>query len=174
MADDIRVFRPSWSAIFAGTFVFLAIEATFGVLGTAIFATAMNPRAAHPVTGMSVGIGIWLVVLTIISLYCAGRAASHLSGVQNRLDGMYHGLVTFGLSIFASVLTAAIIIGSSPSMAPNVNVVSVATLGDIITTAGYWLFVALLLGGIAAAWGGSAGLRKEPVAVAPERVRSIA
>ncbi len=50
--------RTSWSSIFAGTFVFLAIELTFGVLGMAVFASAANPAAAHPVTGMSTGIGI--------------------------------------------------------------------------------------------------------------------
>src|SRR6185437_1909013 len=85
--------RMSWPAIFAGTFVFLAIEVTFGVLGTAVFASAANPASAHPVSGMSAGIGIWLVILSIIALYFGGRAASALSGTTSSHVGMYHGLV---------------------------------------------------------------------------------
>ena len=68
--------RMSWPAIFAGTFVFLAIEVTFGVLGTAVFASAANPASTHPVTGMSAGIGIWLVIFLSLRFTLAdGRQA---------------------------------------------------------------------------------------------------
>jgi hypothetical protein len=148
--------RMSWPAIFAGTFVFLAIEVTFGVLGTAVFASAANPASAHPVTGMSAGIGIWLVILSIIALYFGGRAASALSGTTSSHVGMYHGLVTFGVSVFTSVLVLAMVLGSTTA-APVARVANAgaATVGSVVSTAGYWLFVALLLGMIAAAKGGS-------------------
>jgi hypothetical protein len=154
----------SWSAIFAGTFVFLAVEATFGLLGLAIFANASNPAAAHPVTGMSAGIGIWTVILTIIALYCGGRAAGHLSGVTDKLNGMYHGLVTFGLSIFATVLITAMILGTNPGTVSSAVNAAPSTIGDVLTTAGYWLFVALLLGGLSAILGGSNAATAAPSA----------
>jgi hypothetical protein len=138
--------------------VFLAIEVTFGVLGMAIFASAANPASAHPVTGMSAGIGIWLVILSIIALYCAGRAAAALSGAMDSHLGMYHGLTTFGLSIFTSIVVAALALGSTTfAPAAAARGAGVATVADIVSTAGYWLFVALLLGMIAAAMGGSQG-----------------
>jgi hypothetical protein len=148
--------RISWPAIFAGTFVFLAIEVTFGVLGTAVFASAANPASTHPVTGMSAGIGIWLVILSIIALYFGGRAAGALSGTTNSHVAMYHGLATFGVSVFTSILVLAILLGST-TMAPAAHLANAgaATVGSMIATAGYWLFVALLLGMIAAAAGGS-------------------
>jgi hypothetical protein len=155
--------RISWPAIFAGTFVFLAIEVTFGVLGTAIFASAANPASAKPVSGMSAGIGIWLVILSIISLYCAGRAASALSGTANSHVGMYHGLVTFGLSVFTSILVTALMLGSTMATpASSAANASVATVSSVVATAGYWLFIALLLGMIAAAAGGSQAIKKVP------------
>jgi len=171
--------RLSWPAIFAGTFVFLAIEVTFGVLGTAVFASAENPASPHPVTGMSAGIGIWLVILSIIALYFAGRAATSISGVTDRHIGMYHGLVTFGMSVFTSILVTAMMLGST-TLAPASTAAAAgpATVGDVVSTAGYWLFVALLLGMIAAAIGGSHAVRKpailrEETAEAPG-VRKIA
>lgn len=154
--------RISWPAIFAGTFVFLAIEVTFGVLGTAIFASAANPASAKPVSGMSAGIGIWLVILSIISLYCAGRAASALSGTANSHVGMYHGLVTFGLSVFTSILVTALMLGSTMAAPASAANASVATVSSVVATAGYWLFIALLLGMIAAAAGGSQAIKKLP------------
>jgi hypothetical protein len=59
----------SWSAVFGGTFVFLAIEITFGILGMAVFASATAPATGNAVTGgISAGIGIWAVVLSVIAL----------------------------------------------------------------------------------------------------------
>ena len=168
MADgyiDSRIrSRMSWPAIFAGTFVFLAIEVTFGVLGTAIFASAANPASTHPVSGMSAGIGIWLVILSIIALYFGGRAAAALSGTIDSHTGMYHGLVTFGVSVFTSVVVGAMVLGTT-TLAPATraaNAAGPATVSDYVATAGYWLFVALLLGMIAAAMGGSQARKKQP------------
>jgi len=164
--------RLSWPAIFAGTFVFLAIEVTFGVLGTAIFASAANPSSAHPVTGMSAGIGIWLVILSIIALYFAGRAASSLSGSADSHTGMYHGLVTFGMSVFTSILVTAMILGSTTvAQASSAAAAGPATVGDMVATSGYWLFVALLLGMIAAAMGGSQAVHR-PRALREEAVEA--
>jgi hypothetical protein len=147
----------SWSGIFAGTFLFLAIEATFGILGVAIFATATNPSSANPVgPGISTGVGIWMVVLSVISLYFAGKLASRLSGASTRSLGMHAGLVTFGMSIFTTVLMAGMVLGSTVGGVTSIG--SNATrLVDILTTGGYWMFVALILGMIAAGWGGIHG-----------------
>jgi hypothetical protein len=161
--------RISWPAIFAGTFVFLAIEVTFGVLGMAIFASAANPSSAHPVAGMSAGIGIWLVILSIIALYCAGRAAAMLSGSASSHLGMYHGLTTFGLSVFTSIVVGALLLGSTTVAAADTGAAAgPATVASVVATAGYWLFAALVLGMIAAGMGGSHGVSKTMIVQAEE------
>jgi hypothetical protein len=129
----------SWSSVFAGTFVFLAIEITFGMLAWAIFA----PQAS----GLSAGSGIWMIILSIIALYFGAQTAAHFSSADRRLNGMYYGLVTFGLSIFSSILIATMAVGSAATSARSL-------LDGMSANAG-WLFVALILGGIAAAIGGA-------------------
>jgi len=141
-----------WSSVFAGTFLFLAIEATVGLLGAAILPAA--PRAS----ALGAGAGIWMIILSIIALYFGARAASHLSGEARKLDGMYYGLVTFGLSIFACILIGAMIMG---------NTANAGTLLAIVTPNAGWLFVTLILSGIAAGIGGTLGVPeavKMPVA----------
>ena len=66
-----------WGAIWAGMFSFIAIWSVFGMLGEAIFAGSANPNTAQPVSGMSVGMGFWSVILTIIAMYVAGRVTAH-------------------------------------------------------------------------------------------------
>lgn len=167
----VPVSRPfSWSGIFAGTFLFLAIEATFGILGVAVFASATNPTAANPVgPGISTGVGIWMVVLSIIALYFAGKLASRLSGAVTRNLGMYAGLVTFGLSIFTAVVITALMLGSTVQGATGLAYAGPVRVADMLTTGGYWLFVALVLGMISAASGGIHGAWSTRATTAVER-----
>jgi len=150
--------RISWSSLFAGTFVFLAIEATFGVLGAAIFANATNPAARNPVgTGISVGFGIWMVILSIISLYYAGRVAGRMSGAESRNQAMWHGLICYGMCLFTAALLTSLSVFSVASNTANTVNPSEGTVVHAITVGGYWLFAALVLSMIAAAVGGASG-----------------
>jgi hypothetical protein len=76
---------------------------------------------------------------------------------------MYHGLVTFGVSVFTSIVIAALMLGSTTvAPAASARTAGTATVADMVATAGYWLFAALLLGMIAAGIGGSQAVRKLP------------
>ena len=149
----------SWSAIFGGTFVFLAIEATFGILGMAIFASTTTPANGNAVTGgISAGIGIWAVVLSIIALYFGGRAAAVLSRTSIPHIGMYHGFVTFGMAIFSSILITSMVLAGTVSGNTNPGAIGAGRVADVLAVGGYWLFVALILGLIAATAGGRQGV----------------
>lgn len=153
----------SWAGVFAGTFVYLAIESTFGLLGAAIFSSASNPATGVPSSpAASTGFQVWMVILSIIALYFAGKTSSKLlSGSTDRNLGMYHGLVTFGMSIFATVLIIALSsTGGTVVYTGAMNARATAmTLGGYITAGGeWWLFVAFVLAMIAAASGGIHGV----------------
>lgn len=151
----------SWTGIFAGTFLFLAIETTFGVLGAAIFGSATNPVAANPVgPGVSAGLGIWMVILSIIALYCGGKLAGRLTGATTRNMGMYAGLVTFGMSVFSAILITAFTLMGTVGGTTGIAAVSPYRLDSIVTTGGYWLFVALVLAMLSAAMGGIHGAER--------------
>jgi hypothetical protein len=156
----------SWSGIFAGTFVFLAIEVTFGMLGAAIFATATSPNSANPVRpGVSAGFGIWMVVLSIIAMYFGSKAAGRLSNSVARSSGTYIGLVTFGMSVFASILIVAMTVSSATAGAAVQANATARSVVDVVTTGGYWLFVTLLLAMIAAVSGGRHGVKTDSAVV---------
>jgi hypothetical protein len=150
--------RSFWSGVFAGTFVFLAIEATFGMLGAAIFADAASP----------VGFTIWMVILSIIALYFAGRTSAHLSNADTRNTGLYQGLVTFGMSAFATVLSLGIVLSST--VAGTATAAGTLNRWDIVSVAGkggWGIFLALFLGMLAAMIGSTHAIAKPAASVAP-------
>ncbi len=145
----------AWPAIFAGTFVFLAIEVTFGILGTAIFS---------PSGKWSGGAGVWLIVLSIIAMYFGALAAGHLGAANSTRNGVYHGLATFGVSIFAAIVIAALMTTFSGSGAAAARQQPPMTIIDAINTTGWWLFGALGGAFIACLVGGANSV---PRALAP-------
>jgi hypothetical protein len=160
-----RNFAWSWGGIFSGTFVYIMIETTFGLLGAAIFSTASNPNAGVPTSpAASTGFQVWMVILSIIALYFAGKTSSKLLyGAADRNLGMYHGLVTFGMSIFTTVLIIALASAGTTVYTVNAGAmvpVQPVTIGSYIGAGGeWWLFVAFFLAMIAAAAGGIHGVR---------------
>lgn len=148
--------RMNWSAIWAGVFSFVAIWSVFGLLGMAIFATAANPGAQRPVTGMNVGMAIWAIVLTIIAMYVAGRITGGLAAVTSRHEGLNHGLVMFGLSVVA-VIVLSTIGGSALTGAAGISGgAHNAYVLDMFAGFGWTGFLCLFLGWLAA-MGGAAG-----------------
>ena len=154
--------RANWGAIWAGVFTFFAIWAVFGVLGLAIFASAANPNTARPIGGMSVGMGIWSVILTIVAMFVAGRVTGHLAGTRNWRDGVSHGMIMFGLAVIGAFVLAAE--GASALGAPAeaaTGAVHSVYLFSVLGDVGWLGFFALLLGWLAAMGGASAGARRE-------------
>jgi hypothetical protein len=149
--------RTSWGAIWAGVFTFVAIWSVFGLLGQAIFASSANPNAQQPVTGMSVGMGIWAVILTIIAMYVAGRETGRLAAVPTRHDGLIHGMIMFGLSVVA-VIVLTVLGGTSLSGGTGVNGTAHSPyVLTVFADLGWIGFVALFLGWLAAMAGASQG-----------------
>lgn len=146
----------SWSGIFAGTFLFLAIEATFGALAVAIFARMHPVLAAPGVGGVGIGEGIWMIILSIIAMYFAGNLAAKLSGSTTRNSGMYAGLVTFGMVIFSMIMIAEMALGS-PIGGAGAGFGATAHLTNALVANGWYFFVALILSMVSAGWGGIHG-----------------
>ena len=150
--------EPSWGAIWAGVFSFVAIWSIFGTLGEAIFASAANPHAANPVLGMSTGMEVWAVILTIIAFYVAGRVTAHLSAAAvDRGGRIMHGMAMFGLSVVGVLLMVVIagtaLTGGTGAAASAHNSYVLTVFSDI----GWAGFVALFLGWLAAIGGASHG-----------------
>ena len=113
--------RVSWSAIFAGVVLVVAIELLLGLLGSGVGLGFVAPNAGgaadvgglsaggFSIGGLSQGVGLWLLASTVIALAIGGYAAARLAVVARRFDGVLHGLVVWGLTL----LLAAWLIGSA-------------------------------------------------------------
>jgi hypothetical protein len=160
--------HPNWGAIWGGTFTFVAIWSIFALLGVGIFASSANANAAHPVTGMNVGISVWLVILTIISMFVAGIVTGRLAAIGNAGSAVVHGIIMFGLSVVTAVVITV--------MATNGMVTAKAAAGTphgpylltVFSDIGWVGFVALFLGWLAAMGGAASGVRRVGASIASQ------
>jgi hypothetical protein len=165
-SEDLRAHR--WGALWAGMFGSLAIWSIFGFLGLAIFSSAAKGTATE---GMYVAMGIWSVVLTIISMFVGGRIAG--SG-RERSAAWTVGTVVLGLSMTALLLVAFLV---SMLGVAGTTAGTEITAFNSSTLAGFgWVgFVSLLLGWLGAVSGAmSSSYRGTAETVATEGVRRAA
>ena len=101
--------RVKWSAISAGWAVGLATQMMLTLLGLAIGAWSVDLREAQPTEGIPMGTGIWTGISMLISAFVGGFVTARLSGSYLRSDGLYHGVVVWGVNwlIFAWLTTTA-------------------------------------------------------------------
>jgi hypothetical protein len=150
---------PRWSAVWAGTFAFIAIWSVFGLLGEAIFASAASPNSANTVgSGIGWGMGIWSIILTMIAMYVAGRVTAEFSGVTTRHDAMLAGMTMFGLSV-TSTIVLVVLAGSALAGGTGVANAGKGAVIGTLTGLGWAGFVSLFLGWLCAMWGASSGVR---------------
>jgi hypothetical protein len=169
--------HPNWGAIWAGMFTFITIWSIFGVLGMAIFATAANPAAPLPVVGMSTGMDVWAVILTIIAMFVAGVVTGKLAEIGNPRDGVVHGIIMFGLSVVAVLLIlglgeGALVAGTTAGAMPLTSHSSYIL--NTFASIGWVGFVALFLGWFSPMAGASAGTKRRAAEVSQSGIRHAA
>lgn len=101
--------RIRWSAIFAGWAVGLASQMVLTLLGLAVGAWTIDLGNAEPVGGVPIGTGLWTGMSMLIAAFVGGYVTARLSGSPIRTDGLYHGLVVWGVNwlVFTWLTTTA-------------------------------------------------------------------
>lgn len=101
--------RIKWSAVFAGWSVGLAIQMVLTLMGLGFGAWAIDIRESDPGQGIPIGAALWTGVSMLISAFAGGYVTSRLSGSYVHSDGIYHGIVVWGVNwlIFAWLTTTA-------------------------------------------------------------------
>jgi hypothetical protein len=101
--------RIKWGAVFAGWVVGLALQMVLMLLGLGFGAWAIDFRDNNPAEGLPTGAAIWTGVSMLIAAFTGGYVTSRLSGIFTRPDGLYHGIVVWGVNwlIFAWLTTTA-------------------------------------------------------------------
>lgn len=134
MAPDMRraaVPRISWSAVFAGLVLTIAIEVLLDALGAGIGLGVVQPNGPGGPGAANLGLaaGLWWFVATVVALLVASYAAARLAGVARRFDGALHGFVIWGLSLIVALYVMSSALGGVVG-----GVVS--ALGSVVSTAG--------------------------------------
>jgi hypothetical protein len=178
--------RINLGAIIGGAIIGMFFQMLFSLLGLAIGITALQP--GQPITlGMGIGGGIYLIIITALSVFIGAFAAGRFAGFVSRYDGLFHGVATLALLTILSLFTVSTPLYSpmvSNTVASNVqtnqipNTVTqkineptgaaspLSPQQDRIATGTIWsIFFTALLSLIAAGLGGVAGLKS--------RVRSM-
>ncbi|BCA56538.1 conserved membrane protein of unknown function [Nitrospira sp. KM1] len=101
--------RIKWGAVFAGWSVGLATQMMLTLLGLAIGAWSIDLRDPQATDGIPMGTGVWTGISMLISAFVGGYVTARGSGSYVRTDGLYHGIVVWGVNwlIFAWLTTTA-------------------------------------------------------------------
>ena len=128
--------RISWSAIFAGVTVAVAVQLVLSLLGAGIGLGLIEPMSSGtPEAGsLGLGTGLWWLVSNLLALGAGGYTAAWLAGNTLRFDGMLHGIVTWGVTLLLTfyLLTTAIggLIGGAFSMVGGVTSGAASAAGE--------------------------------------------
>ena len=128
--------RISWSAIFAGVTVAVAIQLLLSLLGAGIGLGLIEPMTAGtPEAGnLGLGTGLWWLVSNLVALVAGGYTAAWLAGNTLRFDGMLHGIVTWGVTLLLTfyLLTTAIggLIGGAFGMVGGITSGAASAAGE--------------------------------------------
>lgn len=101
-----------WSAIFGGLASGMAIFILLSLLGLAAGFTAINPQAADPVGRVPLITGIWTGISMMIAALAGGYVAASISGLSRRNDGIFHGLVVWGVNTLLFFYLATTSVGA--------------------------------------------------------------
>lgn len=184
----------TWSGVFAGGAVAIALDALFTVLGGAIGATAFNPYALGngALRELTIGEGIWLLASNLVAFLIGGFVGARTSIFAGRAYGMLQGLTVWAVALVVSVFLANAALSSGLGGAVEVTTTGAsptATQAAANATAGmtpmetvqlakstaeavaWWTFAAIALGAIGGIVGGRLGaeyLARRELATAPE------
>jgi hypothetical protein len=108
-----RIYRPiSWGAIFGAVILVIAIQLLLSLLGAGIgFGTVYTNAGTTPnASSIGIGAGVWWVVSSCIALFLGGYVAAWFAGIEIRVEGVLHGLVTWGIATLLTfwLLTSAV------------------------------------------------------------------
>ncbi|MBI4375839.1 MAG: hypothetical protein HY549_05250 [Elusimicrobia bacterium] len=104
--------RVSWSAVFAGSVMTMAVLLCMGLLGAGIGLVSAPAAEGAGSAAMGIGIGAaaWAVVSGLVAFYIGGWFAGRLTGIGMVSDSVIHGLISWSATvlIMGFFLTSAI------------------------------------------------------------------
>jgi hypothetical protein len=178
--------RLSWSSIFAGAAVALAVYVLFSVLGLAM---GLSLSQSVSDRGLGIGAAVWAVLTMLLAFFLGGYVTTQCAVGENRSDAFVHGVVLwatlFAVLLWLSASGLRLGVGAMVNIASNPAVAQAAAdearrqgvgVQDVreqardtaaqvrelaadprATQAAWWSFLGILLSMLTAIWGALAG-----------------
>ena len=130
--------RVSWAAIFGAVILVIAIQVLLSLLGAGIGlgTVGMNEGSTPTAPTLGIGAGLWWVVSSFVALLAGGYVAGWLAGIEVRIDGALHGLITWGIATLLAfwLLSSALgnVIGGGFSTLRGISSVTGKGVGDAL------------------------------------------
>ena len=118
--------RIAWPAIVAGSVLALSMYLLLALLGSAIGFSVGDKVSAH---SLSVGAGVYAIVVTAACLFLGGCVASQLTTGENKVEG-----ALYGIFVWAVVLAMLLWLTASGVKVGYNAMVGVATAGTLATS----------------------------------------
>jgi hypothetical protein len=115
-----RLPHAVWGAIFAGVVMVIVTQLTLALLGGGIGLSAVDPGEGGELKAIGIGAIAWWIISGLVAFYFGGWTAGRMAGIPRTIDGVMHGLLTWGVTTLITLffLTSAIgaIIGGGFSL----------------------------------------------------------
>jgi len=106
--------RISWSAIIAGSIVALILQLAINLLAVGIGVSTINPLdkddSASP-KSLGMGAIASIAISMLVSLFIGGWLAARFSGTPERVDGLLHGVMVWGVVTLVTIILLTTTIG---------------------------------------------------------------
>lgn len=107
--DGLPLNNIRWAAIFAGLAVGLGVTLLLMLIGMATGLAVYGSGARPDGESISLAAGLWNTITMFIAALVGGFVAARASGLRRSMDGMLHGVVSWGATmLFFAVLTGAV------------------------------------------------------------------
>jgi hypothetical protein len=105
--------KANWGALFAGFFVGMGLLFLLLSLGAAIGLTSVDPRDFGAWRTAGIGVGIWGGLSAIAASFGSAWVAGRMSTSLDRVSGMLHGVVLWGLTWAVVLWLGAMLVSSA-------------------------------------------------------------
>ena len=112
-SEGIPLYSIRWAAIFASLAVGMGVQILLMLAGVAAGFAVYGAGSRPDGTTMSIAALVWNGIAMFVGAWVGGYVAARASGLRRNVDGMLHGVVSWGASLLFFVLLTGTLTGSA-------------------------------------------------------------
>lgn len=161
----------SWAAIIAGVFIAITLQILLSMLGVWVGFGLASVTDLPALQDAATGVGIWIAVSALISLFIAGLATARLANSISNANALWHGVILWALALVGGIwlsisgftgvlgfaLTPSAVLNAVPGLTDEFAAADAVTAAEISAEFAGWFLLGALLALAAAVIGAIVG-----------------